>query len=382
MKAPIEGLKIKVQSSYKIEEVVTKLDGTAIDWNDGKKGEQLTIYVKRRNGEYRELPGKLLPKKDVNNYTIKSPEIHIEAYTRLDSKSQAESLGDEIRLPKIEVGEVLTADKLFGVLADFIDSNITVVETASLTKDFPKRKNEVINGERITSIEHHYRVFKTDKPKTVSVNLLGSKLNYPKNTIPSEQKVSGVAAQLRCEVAAVKAVIKTESGNYEGYFDNGLPKILFERHHFYALTDPNVGNRGRNRIPHPYSRFPDICNTTPGGYAVGVGEYVRLIKAARLDRDAAIKATSWGAFQVLAEYYEQYGYASPSELVNKCLESIDGHVDLFLAFLSMPEKRRAVEGLRAKDWELFTSYYNGGAWRQRTPAYPGKMAEAYAEFSK
>ncbi|WOI45597.1 N-acetylmuramidase domain-containing protein [Acidovorax sp. BLS4] len=67
-----------------------------------------------------------------------------------------------------------------------------------------------------------------------------------------------MAKEFGCDVAAIKAVMKTESGD-GGYLDNGLPKMLFERHRFYALTDPNgTGTKKENRRPHPYAAFPDI----------------------------------------------------------------------------------------------------------------------------
>lgn len=89
---------------------------------------------------------------------------------------------------------------------------------------------------------------------------------------------------------------------------------------------------------------------------------------------------SWGAFQVLAEYYEAFGYKSPMDLVNACLASVDEHVNLFRGFLKMPEKKRAIEGLREKNWVKFTTYYNGAKWRDQNPDYPEKMRGYYEEF--
>jgi molybdopterin synthase catalytic subunit len=65
-------------------------------------------------------------------------------------------------------------------------------------------------------------------------------------------------------------------------------------------------------------------------------------------------ACSWGSFQVLAEYYEQCDFKSLTDLVDACMRSPDGHIALFRGFLKMPEKKRAVEALKTKNWEQIT----------------------------
>jgi hypothetical protein len=81
------------------------------------------------------------------------------------------------------------------------------------------------------------------------------------------------------------------------------------------LTDPNNKSSPVNpkekhkKIAHPYAKYNDICNPSPGGYgAPEIHQYERLIKAAELDRDAAIMSCSWGVFQVMGIYYKQFGY--------------------------------------------------------------------------
>lgn len=76
------------------------------------------------------------------------------------------------------------------------------------------------------------------------------------------------AETLGCEIAAIKAVSKTESGSSGSYFkfqtdDDFVPAILFERHHFHKYT---------NGI---HDRYSDISNRDPGGY--GQGEIVNVL---------------------------------------------------------------------------------------------------------
>lgn len=387
IKKPISGLTVRlVATSFSTKEAITDEQGLVTTVDSATRGEEIKIYVKKKNGEF-DLKYTAKPKNDINIYTIHSPELHLHSQTKLSSKEQVEEV---VAVPSIAVDEVMTSARLFGDLAPFIGVASTIQEEGKVTKDFPtKKKAEVADpatGQKKTeiAIEHHYKVVKTQKPVTISFALLGSRLNYPVSLDISEPIFEEMAKEFKCEIAAIKAVTKTESGD-GGYLPNKLPKILFERHRFYALTDPNTKNgkvSGKKKVPHPYAAFPDICNPKPGGYSGSFGEYVRLLKAAKLDRDAAIKSASWGAFQVLAEYHEECGFATPIDLVDACMKSIDGHVKLFQGFLKKPEKKRAIEGLREKDWEKFTTYYNGGNWRKQNGTYPATMKANYEVFSK
>ena len=381
LKMPIQGVEVKVQVvDGPSASGITDDKGFALKIENLQKGKSIEIYVKKKTGVF-DLKGKVTPKHDINNYTIMSPELHFDATTRLTPKQELE---ENLHIPTIADGEVLTAARLFGDLAPFIGSVEKITEVGEITKDFPTKTiaqepDAATGGTKpVAHLEHHFKVVKTDKPKTILVNLLGSRLNYPVSEEISDSVFTEMATTFGCELAAIKAVTYTEAGG-SGFSANGLPKILFERHKFFAFTDPNRNAAPHaRRLPHPYAQYSDICNPTPGGY--GGDQYVRLIKAARLDRDAAIMACSWGAFQVLAEYYASFGYATPSALVDDCLKSVDGHVRLFKGFLGMPEKKRAVDGLKAKDWVKFTTYYNGGNWRAQNPDYPDKMQGYYDQY--
>jgi hypothetical protein len=384
LKQPIQGLTVKVISKSIDAAGVTDEHGFALTVENAVRSEEISILVKKRNGTF-EVKGKVQPKCDVNAYTIRSPELHLEATTKLTPK---EELEEDIPIPSIAEGEVMTSSRLFGDVAPFIGAAQIVTEVGQVTKEFPTQTNKKTTdqetGKTTTeiTIKHHYKVVKTEKPKVIVYALLGSRLNYPTNFDVSMKLYASMAEEFGCEIAAIRAVAETESSG-KGYFENGLPKILFERHRFYALTDPNrKAKKGTAKVMHPFGAFPDICNPIPGGYAIAEAEYARLVKAARLDRDAAIMACSWGSFQVLAEYYEHCDFKSPTELVDACMRSPDGHIALFRGFLRMPEKKKAIEALKAKNWEQFTKYYNGGNWEKQNPDYPKQMARYYDEYKE
>lgn len=384
LKQPIKGLTVRVTSRTIDVTGITDEHGLAMIIDNATRNEEIRILVKKRDGTF-ELKQKILPKYDINAYTIRSPELHLVATTKLTPKEEIEEI---ISVPSIQDGEVLTSARLFGDLAPFIGAAQIVTEVGQVTKDVPTKSTKNITDSstgntttRIT-IEHHYKVIRTEKPKVIVCTLLGSRLNYPTHLEVSPEVYASMAKEFGCEVAAIRAVAETESSG-KGYFNNGLPKILFERHRFYALTDPNRNaKKDAAKIAHPFRAFPDICNPVPGGYSVEEAEYARLIKAAKLNRDAAIMACSWGSFQVLGEYYEQCDFKSLTDLVDACMRSPDGHIALFRGFLKMPEKKRAIEALKARNWEQFTRYYNGGNWEKQNPDYPKKMARYYEEYKE
>jgi hypothetical protein len=380
------------------ETSTTSADGAAMSLTNVKRGAILSIYVKKRNGEF-ELKGKVTTKRDINNYTIKSPEYHLEAITKLDPRTQLES---ELNIPKIQVNEVMTIERLTGELAPFIASKQVITEVGQITKDFPKKKTVVVtnpnNGKQTTTkeIEHHYKVVKTERPRTIVMHVLGSKLNYPISMEFSDAQYQSMKDELDkelvsmkvikagdpgLELAAVKAVTKTESGG-RGYFENGLPIILFERHKFFKFTKPKVPAVPKDKkaqapaaVVHPFAKFSDICNPSGGGYGPEAIQYEKFVKAALLDKDAAIKSCSWGGFQVMGEYYDKCGFASPTEMANSCMGSMDGQAKLFVGFLKM--NHAALKALFAKEWETFTYNYNGSNWKKQNPGYPKKMESFY-----
>lgn len=418
VKHGIKGLTVKIEGGGKSETATTGEDGTAVTWTDAKRGEPIKIYVKKKSGDF-DLKGTVTPKLDVNNYTVQSPEYHLEAITKLDAEQQLET---DLHIPTVKDGEVMTVARLTGELAPFITSKQVVSETGKVLKDVPTKKKIVTEDPKThkkktkIEIEHHYKAVETGKPRTVAMYVLGSRLNYPKSLDVSEAMYQWMQNELNqtlismkvikagdpgIEIAAIKAVTIQEAGG-SGFVINGLPKILFERHIFYDLTAPPAPAKGKKPQPHPYAKFPDICNPTPGGYDDGLGkevfgevefekklnyedkhelyQYERFVKAAQLDNDAAICACSWGAFQVIAKPYAEFGYSSPSEIANTCMESIDGHCRLFIAFLKSKDKKSAIAALYKKDWEGFTSKYNGANWRATNPDYASNMKRNYENF--
>lgn len=379
---PIPLLDVVLKSATFEKNVVTDVAGLALTSCDIKRGEKIAVLVKRRDGK---LTHKfdVMPDRDINVFTFRSAEFHFAGTT----KYSAEELLEQVPIPEIKVGEVMTIGRLFGDLAPFIGSVQKMEDIGKIVKDFPvKKKIPQIDpitgkaGKPIIEIEHHYKVAKIDKPVVQALNVLGEKLNYPRSLTISESILKSIADEFGCEVAALRAVAETESAG-DPFLENGLPKILYERHYFYRLTKPNISTKkGANKTPHPFAAFADICNPNRGGYGPPSLQYPKLVKASRLNRDAAIMSCSWGAFQVMGAFWAELEYKNAEELANECMESVDGQMQLFRRYLKM--NAPTIPALRAKNWEKFTSYYNGAGWKTANPGYPKKMADFYAEYKK
>lgn len=179
-----------------------------------------------------------------------------------------------------------------------------------------------------------------------------------------DEAIAKAAQRLGVDPASVKAIISIESPK-GAFLPSGEPPILFERHKFSKHT------QGRYD-----AKYPDISNPQWGGYGKESAQHARLQKAAALDRDAALKSASYGAFQILGENYAQAGFKTIQDFVNAMYESEEAQLGAFVEFIR--NDARLLRALRRKDWAGFSSLYNGPAYK--THHYDTRLAEAYSTF--
>lgn len=173
------------------------------------------------------------------------------------------------------------------------------------------------------------------------------------------------AKRLRCDVAAIKAVASIESAG-NGFYGDGFPVILFERHLFRKFT------QGRYNATHP-----EISGAA-GGYGKGGANQIRKFNQAfALNPDAAMKACSWGKFQILGMNHAVCGYKTVGAFVDAMKESEGKHLDAFVSFVI----GNKLDGhLRNHDWARFARGYNGAAYAKH--GYDVKIGRAYVRFAK
>ena len=174
---------------------------------------------------------------------------------------------------------------------------------------------------------------------------------------------AAAASKLGCEVAAIRAVAKVESSR-NPFDDLGRPTILYERHLFDKFT------RGRFRAQHP-----DLSNPEAGGYGTFASQYGKLERAYALDASAALRACSWGMFQILGDNHVAAGFAAVADYVRAMCQSAGEHLKAFVSFiLANPGMHTA---LRNRDWTAFARLYNGPDFHKNS--YDTRMADAFRE---
>ncbi|PWC81239.1 N-acetylmuramidase domain-containing protein [Azospirillum sp. TSH64] len=174
--------------------------------------------------------------------------------------------------------------------------------------------------------------------------------------------IEAAARALGCLPAVVRAVLAVEAGGAP-FLPDGRPKILFEAHVFSRLT------RGRFNRSNPAVSAPKWDRSL---YRGGAGEYERLLVAMRLDREAALKAASWGAFQILGSNHAAAGYAEVEAFVEAHSESAGNHLAAFVAFV---RSSKLDDELRRAEWARFAESYNGPGYRAN--AYDVRLASAF-----
>lgn len=189
----------------------------------------------------------------------------------------------------------------------------------------------------------------------------------------SQNDFEQAALALSVPVAIVKAVTEVESrGN--GFYANGHPVILFERHIMYRRLKDYIGRP----LAVAFTKSnPDIVNPMAGGYRGGIAECARLDEAAKIDRTCALESASWGMFQIMGFHWRPLGFASVQEFVNSMYRDEASQLDAFVRFV---KANPAIWGaLKDKDWAKFARNYNGPSYAINH--YDSKLAAAFKRYN-
>ena len=177
----------------------------------------------------------------------------------------------------------------------------------------------------------------------------------------------GIATFLKVthtQAADLWAVLAVETSGC-GFLPDRRPKILFERHQFHALT------RGIYDRAHP-----DISGPHAGGYgAGGAGQYDRLAKAVALDRENALKSTSWGIAQTMGVCHKEAGFSDVEAMVAAMTHSEDAQLLAMAAYL---DATRLAAPLSRNDWIAFAEGYNGPDYAGNN--YDGLLRQFHGRF--
>jgi soluble lytic murein transglycosylase-like protein len=159
--------------------------------------------------------------------------------------------------------------------------------------------------------------------------------------------LDAVAQRLGVEPAAIRAVVQVESAG-AGFAPSGRPLILFEPSVFSELTG------GRFDATHP-----NLSQSTPRPGGLGRTQeerWQRLAEAFALDPDAALKATSWGMFQIAGTEHVSAGFANVYAFASDISQS---EARQLAAFEQVVRRKELSDELRNHDWPAFARIYNG-----------------------
>ncbi len=204
----------------------------------------------------------------------------------------------------------------------------------------------------------------------------------------TEKLWSDTAEGLKCETAVLKAIADVESKEAAFVLVNkagGLwrPNILYERHYFSQLTsgrhdhDPDISwpkpFRSRSRLGHQDKDMPSGSVGEVDIY--GSRSYLRLIKAYRLDADAALQSCSWGKFQVTGREYATCRMPTPAAFIELLCTSEVKQIEMLATFIRHKADGKLWKAVKAKDWDKIALYYNGAQYK--IFSYHTKLRTAY-----
>lgn len=190
----------------------------------------------------------------------------------------------------------------------------------------------------------------------------------------TDQQFSKAAATLGCETAAIKAVNLIESSG-NGFRPDGRPKILFEGHIFWkqlilAGVEPKKIQAGNEDILYP------TWNPAAVKPLYKADQYKRLEKAMAINRNAALKSASWGAFQIMGFNYMGCGYTN----VNDFVTAQNDEFNQLQSFCNYLKSTHLYVNLQHLDWKGFARGYNGPDYIRNQ--YDTRLAKAYEGFKQ
>lgn len=165
----------------------------------------------------------------------------------------------------------------------------------------------------------------------------------------------------------IHAILDVESRG-RGFDDQGRVIMLFEPHIFYKelRREPTKRNRAV-RQGLAYKRW--------GTTRYPKDSYPRLLKAIKIDREAAIRSCSWGLGQIMGFNHGMVGYGSAEAMVKAFAADEDNHLEAIVDFIV---KAGLDDEIRRHDWAGFARGYNGPGYKKHN--YHGRLAHRYRKW--
>lgn len=179
---------------------------------------------------------------------------------------------------------------------------------------------------------------------------------------PNDFKRSAV--YLNVSEPVIRAIFEVESAG-KFYRSDGSVERRFEPHHFPKHFWRVLG-------------FSPAAGQEPWRASLAIPSNIReamFAKAVSLDLEGALKATSWGAPQIMGFNHVAAGYQSAVAMVSDMADRSAAHLEAFTSFVG---SKGLSSKLRAHDWRAFAVVYNGNG---QADAYAKKIEAAYRKHS-
>lgn len=183
----------------------------------------------------------------------------------------------------------------------------------------------------------------------------------PRERQLTDADFAAAARRLDCEPAAIRAVWEVEAAGL-CFLSDGSVVRRFEPHHFPAQFWDEIG-------------FYPRQGEQPWRASLRLSSDRMLRTAYSIDPRAALRASSWGAPQIMGFNAGGAGFATALEMVLAMSVSARAHLD---AFVRLIQSWGIATTLRARDWQAFARRYNGSG---QVAEYARRMEAAYRRHS-
>lgn len=183
-----------------------------------------------------------------------------------------------------------------------------------------------------------------------------------------------MAEEMSVPLANVIAVFNVESRG-SGFGPDGRLTVLYEPHVAYKYAKrPKEAQAEAPDLFYPRWIDPKtVRKTMPHAYRTSQEERWDMIaRAAKIDFDAAVRAVSWGRFQVMGYWAEKLDFTDPMHMIEHMYEGEANHLDVFFRYCAMAGLMTA---LKRGDWWAF-SRYNSSLTKVRKEYAAQCLAEA------
>lgn len=195
-----------------------------------------------------------------------------------------------------------------------------------------------------------------------------SRFRNPQAALIQPTDLAGAATAIGCSILQITAIWKVES-NGRGFDAAGRPKMLYERHKFHRFT-------GGRFSPAPFSQ------SVYGGYTRdadrnGVPDaWDRLSEAIATGMvDAAFMSASWGAFQIMGEWWDELGYQSAVDMALSTVTGEAAQLDMLVRYIRHHRLEDEVKAITSnpESCRRFAAAYNGPRYERNK--YHQKLAK-------